>query len=281
VQAFIDRNATGVWEEGEPVGGYPSDTASQPALMSVKRDTLMDLTVWANPIPITIVYNDPTDNTIANAVEALLESTLTTVSGVSGAMPLFAVTKVSEADIPSVWDPAYALAGTPIIITPNINATAIFAHNIAQTGHGVVAMGFGGASFLNVVRASWGVWGFPGQSPADIGMGHSFGWSALDVKTRGSASGVWSSPLRSAAIPAIDGIVVPVATAAISTWDVVSVGGVDPVGGTLLAENATNSSWFPIVRQGRFVQYGFEQLADLPDTGSVLFVNLVKLMSAY
>jgi len=280
VLGFIDRNATGVREEGEPVGGHPSDAASQPALMSVKRDTVMDLTVWANPIPITIAYNDPADDTLANAVEALLESTLTAVPGVAGAMPLFAVTKISDTDIPSIWNSAYALAGTPIIIAPGIAPVPGWSRNIAQAGHGIIAMGLGGAQFLDLVWASWGVWGFQDQSPADIGMGHSFVGSASDVKTRGSASGVWSSPLQSVALPAVDGTVVPLAAAAIPTYEVIC-GGVDPTGGTLLGENATIPTQFPIVRQGRFLQYGFEQLADLPDTGSVLFVNLVKLMSAY
>jgi hypothetical protein len=283
VLGFIDRNATGVWEEGEPFGGCPSDAASQPALMSVKRDTVMDLVVWANPIPITIVYNDPTDNAIADAVEALLESTLTTVPGVAGAMPLFAVTKVSEADIPSIWNSAYALAGTPIIIMPGTTPTLERPWNIAQAGHGIIAMGSGGGSFLDAVSSNWDFWGFTGtgQPPGNIGFFASALLSSLDVKTRGSASGVWSLPLRSAAIPSVDGITVPLATTAIFARQVFSAGGVDPVGGTLLAENTTISTRFPIVRQGRFLQYGFEQLADLPDTGSVLFVNLVKLMSAY
>jgi hypothetical protein len=281
VQAFIDRNATDVWEEGEPFGGYPSDADSQPVLTNVKRDTVMDLTVWANPIPITIVYRSGMDDSIADAVEALLESTLTAAAGVSGAMPLFAVTKISDTDIPSIWDSAYALAGTPIIITPCIAAVSDRSRNIAQAGHGIIAMGLGGAQFLDLVKANWGIWGFTGQSPADIGMGHSFGGSSFEVKTRGTSSGAWSSPLRSAALSAVDGSVVPLAAAAIPTYEVDIAGGVDPVGGTLLAESTIPTDRYPIVRQGRFVQYGFQQLADLPDTGAVLFVNLVKMMSAY
>jgi uncharacterized protein (DUF2141 family) len=217
VQAFIDRNATGVWEEGEPVGGYPSDTASQPALMSVKRDTLMDLTVWANPIPITIVYRAGVDDAVADAVEALLESTLTAVPGVAGAMPLFAVTKISDTDIPPAWDSTYALAGKPIIITPGIAPVPDRCRNISQSGHGIIAMGMGGAQFLDFVSLNWAIWGFQGQAPSNIGMGDSIAGSALDAKIRGTASGAWSSPLQSAALPAVDGVLVPLASAAIPT----------------------------------------------------------------
>lgn len=280
VQGFIDRNRNGIWEEGEPVGSCPSDAAGQPALMSVKQDTVVNLAIWANPIPITIVYRDPIDNAIADAIEALLESTLSTVPGVVGVMPLFAVTKISDTAIPPLWDPAYALAGTPIIITPGIAPVPDRSRNIAQAGHGIIAMGSGGAGFLSFVSANWAAWGFTGQAPVDIGLATSIAGSALAVKTRGTASGAWSSPLRSTAIPAVDGIIVTLATAAFPTREVIG-GGVDPVGGTLLAENTAIPTQFPIVRQGRLVQYGFEQLADLADTGSVLFVNLVKLMSAY
>lgn len=281
VQAYIDRNANGLWDEGEPIGSYPSDAANHPVLMSVNRDTVMDLVVWADPIPVTIVYNDPADISIANGIEALLESTLTAVPGVAGAMPLFAVTKIRDMDIPSTPDPAFALAGAPIIITPNINSSVALAQNVAQTGHGIIAMGMGGAQFLDLVRASWGMWGFTGQPPAAIGMGHSFAGSAFEVKTRGMASGAWSSPLQSAALPVVDGNVAALASAFVSTWEVESLGGVDPTGGTLLAQNTTIPTQFPIARQGRCLQYGFDGLADLPQTGSVLFVNLVKMMSAY
>lgn len=154
VQGFIDRNANGVWEEGEPVGGYPFVAAGQPALMSVKQDTVMDLAIWANPIPIT------------------------TVSGVSGAMPLFAVTKISDTDIPPGWDPAYALSGAPIIITPGIAPVPDRSRNIAQAGRGIIAMGSGGAGFLDVVSLNWAAWGFTGQPPVNIGMGNSIAGSA-------------------------------------------------------------------------------------------------------
>jgi hypothetical protein len=281
VQAYIDRNSNGLWDEGEPIGGYPSDAAGRPVLMSVNRDTVMDLAVWADPIPVTIVYRAGIDDAVADAVEALLESTLTAVPGVAGAMPLFAVTRISDTDIPPAWDSTYALAGTPIIITPGIAPVPDRSRNIAQSGHGIIAMGMGGAQFLDFVSLNWVLWGFTGQSPSNIGMGDSIAGSALDVKSRGTASGAWASPLQSAALPAVDGIVVPLATAATPTVEVVSAGGVDPAGGMMLAENSTLPTQFPIARQGRFVQYGFQQLADLPQTGSVLFVNLVKLMSAY
>jgi hypothetical protein len=279
-QAYIDRNANGLSDEGEPIGSYPSDAANHPVLMSVKRDTVMDLVVWADPIPVTIVYRAGIDDAVADAVEALLESTLTAVPGVAGAMPLFAVTRISDTDIPPAWDSTYALAGTPIIITPGIAPVPDRSRNIAQSGHGIIAMGMGGAQFLDVVSFNWAAWGFTGQSPANIGVGDSIAGSALDVKTRGTASGAWSSPLQSAALPAIDGVGVALASAFIATCEVIS-GGVDPTGGTLLAENTMIPTQFPIARQGRFVQYGFQQLADLPQTGSVLFVNLVKMMSAY
>lgn len=281
VQAYIDRNANSLWDEGEPIGSYPSDAANDPVLMSVNRDTVMDLVVWADPIPVTIVYNDPADISIANEIEALLESTLTTVPGVAGAMPLFAVTKIRDMDIPSTPDPAFALPGAPIIITPNINSSVALAKNVAQTGHGIIAMGSGGAGFLGFVSAGWSGWGFAGQEPDEIGIGSSTFGSALEVKTRGTASGAWSSPLQSAGIPSVDGVLVPLASAAIPTVEVISVGGVDPVEGALLAENKTIADQFPIARQGRCLQYGFDGLADLPQTGSVLFVNLVKMMSAY
>ncbi len=280
IQGFIDRNADGIWEDGEPVGSYPSDAAGQPALMSVKQDTVMNLAIWANPIPITIVYRMGMDDALADAIEALLEGTLTSVPGVVGVMPLFAVTKISDTDIPPLWDPAYALAGRPIIITSGIAPVPDRSRNIAQAGHGIIVMGSAGALFLDLISANWSAWGFTGQAPVDIGFVVSIAGSAFAVKTRGTASGAWSSPLRSTAVPAVDGVIVPLAPAALLTHEVVG-GGVDPVGGTLLAENTTIPTRFPIVRQGRFVQYGFQQLADLSDTGSVLFVNLVKLMSAY
>ena len=52
-------------------------------------------------------------------------------------------------------------------------------------------------------------------------------------------------------------------------------------GGYIYGRDDFSSHYFSVVRQGRFLQYGYNQLVNRPYTGLVYFFNLVARMYNY
>jgi len=167
---------------------------------------------------------------------------------------------------------------------------------------GIIAMGYGGAKFLDTAEVYWSSYGYPTSSltditqyPTEIGAGESMTTSSADSymyqwtdNNPNSDNFVWRSPLYSTIIV---GGSSPTHNASVQiTYDtlenrhtVYRSTDTDPVNGQLLMRDnySSNPHYFPVVRQGRFLQYGFPVLLDRPYTGKVFFVNITALMDNY
>jgi hypothetical protein len=254
----------------------------------------MSARLWAQPLlpgvpesrPVAIVYNDADtiDSALAARIEKLLAGDLTAGSKtVTGVMPKFAVKTVAESSLPQVFTKSFSLPGV-IILTP---ATTLYAEegktrDIAGQGRGIVAMGTGGALFIDAVLRHWDAWAMTFQAPDALGWRESeLGALADSVETLATDSSVWSTPLASTAIPQASRSPVRVANAPMLKLDLYWPNPWQPLDGELIAGDVGDLAHYPIVRQGRFLQFGFFGLTDARDTGEVLFVNLVSLMGNY
>lgn len=234
---------------------------------------------------IAIIY-PTTDETIAAALKATLTNSSGWVStyGVSGSMPSWSVTLIPESLVSSTYSAANVFYGGPVIIMPNsaLYGTANKVRNVTAHGHGVVAMGSGGARLLDVVTSNFSSWGYSGTAPGNIGWGASaVVASSIYAYTWTSGNSVWTSPLSCPPyIPATDVTSVQLAytSGACSRVSVHRGDRSNPTDGWLYGRDNVDY-YFPVVRQGRFLQYGF-YLPLNRFTGMTYTVNLVNRMSA-
>ncbi len=290
VLAFIDTDADAAWDPGEPVGGWPNDPGSVPALAAVTGSTRVSFAVWMNgaPVagqPVSIVYDSssPTDTAIAQAIRTILRTNLPfTVPGVTGTMPRFDVTLVPESGIPSTFNPGYLMPGSadPVILTPGVtrHSDEQWCHNVANQGKGVLGMGAAGAWFFETANTFYGAWAYPDQRPTEIRYMNTWTAPSSSVVVRNPGT-AWGVPLASPAIPLSDGATVAFSSASITTTEAYKAGGAPPTGGEWYASRVGDADHFPVGRQGRFVLFGFEAVPDKAETAHVLLVNLVKYLA--
>ncbi len=274
---------------------------------------------------ITIIYDDDdsADITVAQNMKNLLTWTTfpASYSAINGTMPAWTVTMFPEDFVSTSWyssDDRYIIYGKPIILTPsvniysNANKTRNIAHKYVTTNGvtpvtvydssyktGVVAMGYGGAKFLDTVNIYAGSWGMDSTStyrkaPTDIGYNNSMiSTSAIVMMYQWTAgNSTWYSPLTSTSFV---GGTSPTHNAQVqlsyadlggSTTTMYRVmvyraGGSIPSYGDILLRDFTSTSHFPVVRQGRFMQFGLPIMPDRPYTGKAFFVNTIALMDNY
>lgn len=257
---------------------------------------------------ITIIYdaNDSTDVALANEVKNTLTYDLTNYSSISGSMPSWSVTLVPETEIsssyhdPAVYDDRYIIYGDPVIVTHGTSFYS-FANKVRNVIHrdtpagsgrtGVVAMGYGGLRMLDTAENNWSSWGYSDQAPVDIGyLGETYIRSddTITMHTWTSGNSVWSSPLNSTSLPTTNDALTQI------TYSSGTAGGwltprytiyrpdqSNPVGGWLYGRDSSGSAYFPVVRQGRFLHFGFTNMLIRPYTGEVYFVNLMARMDNY
>jgi hypothetical protein len=232
---------------------------------------------------IAIIY-PTTDETIAADLKATLTNSSGWVAkyGVSGSMPSWSVTLIPESLVSSTYSAANVFYGDPVIIMPSsaLYGTANKVRNVTAHGHGVVAMGSGGARLLDVVSSNFTSWGYSGTSPSEIGwLKSGVSASSIYAYTWFAGNSVWTSPMSCPPyIPATDVTSVQLAYSegACGRVSVYRSARTDPTGGSLLCRDNIDY-YFPVVRQGRFLQYGF-YLPLNRFTGMTFTVNLVSLM---
>ncbi len=218
-------------------------------------------------------------------------------------------------------DDRYIIYGDPVIITPSATLAYSYptrARNILHRSYnlnsslpsttygksGIVAMGYGGALFLYRANLSWAGWGyattglnFYSQYPVDIGYANGGAISETGVLMYQwtTTSNVWSYPLTSTVFvggttPTHDTQVqISYTNLADPTdpytkrYSVYRSTDTNPVYGYLLGKDSysSNPHYFPVVQQGRFMQFGFPTLTDRPYTGKVYFINLIARMDNY
>ena len=270
------------------VGGYSSYSAYQIGYSS----------------NVTVIYND-LNGTDANTAN-LVKSTLTTnwvnayPSYISGSMPSYTVTLVPEKYISSSWnvDQRNTLYGDPVIVTPGVtfytNSSKV-RNVVDRTGvsgkNGIVAMGYGGSEFLERCSIYWSSWGFADQSPAEISPPYGMTVATVTYYMYQWTSGnsVWSSPLRSTIFiggtnPTHNARVQISYTGLGNRYLIYRSGGSNPTGGWIYGRDDYGGifgQYFSVLRQGRFLYYAYNDLADRPYTGKPYFANLVARMDNY
>ena len=251
---------------------------------------------------ITIVYDDDEADDVAEAQELKWILTgyydLDGDPDVSGTQPSWSVTLLPEDYISNTYSLNNRIYGDPVVLMNGIStwtsskggpipssAIAGKIRNIASTTRGIVSIGAGGAFALDMIEDNWTSWSLPGNGPPTvIGAAESnLMQDSKFVKTRLNLQpdNVWFSPLHyttvstttvtSQALWKFDDLG---AHASISLYrppsSIKELAG-DYYGGT---------NYFPIVRQDRFLYYGFTLLPDF-DVGKVLMVNLINRMSGW
>lgn len=211
--------------------------------------------------------------------------------------------------------------GDPVITTPGTslwsNSTKVrnVIHRSANTlndagtpltgnySGGLIAMGESGARLLDTTRSLMS--GYTDDAPANIGYYYSmnlttgsafaYQWTTAEPipnffnKFTGLWTYVyrtpWSYPLTSTSFAGgtspTHNASTQLSYASLTRNSVYLSGGANPPNGWIYTRDYDSSSHFPVVRQGRFLQYGFSSLTDRPYTGMIFFVNLVARMKQF
>jgi hypothetical protein len=246
---------------------------------------------------VTVVYDDDdaADVTRANELKALLEDdqNITSSSVIYGTMPTWTVTLLPEDDISNSYDEVepyhYRIYGDPVILTPGVIVGSYTGRtrNIASTSRGVIAMGSAGGTFLYRVDLNWTTWGLSGYRPSDIDSGNQMTLTARkDAKTRPSTGSedIWYTPLYYSTLYSSyreTSIGVNIFSADTSRRGVHSIGAVPPSGGAIYAGDYSSSAHWPVIRQGDFLFFGYEDVPNVNATGEVFFINLVARMEDF
>jgi hypothetical protein len=246
-----------------------------------------DLGYTAN---VAIVYDsaDTADTQTANDLKTILTTNIPSSYGptVTGTMPSWSVILIPQSMISTTYSAANVFGGRPLIATPgsDLYGNANQTRNVTAHGKGVFAMGYGGTRLLDTVETYWGTWGYSGTAPADIGLGESGASPAsLWMYTQTSGNSVWNSPLTSTSIPGgstpTDNARVQISYSSIGAYSAYLPSGIAGDGWLYGREDTASGPYYPVVRQGRFLQYGFYAETDRPYTGWVFITNLVYRMS--
>ena len=202
---------------------------------------------------------------------------------------------------------AYAYQNKVRNIVHKSNTTGNAAPATSSGASGIVAMGYYGAYFLYYTNYYWsGTWGYPTtgseyyQPPSNIGFAGSYStFTTEDVYmyTWTSGNSTWSSPLSSTLFPG--GATPTHDTSTQYAYSAAPLGGSgsttdrrvsvylstdqNPTNGWIYCKDSysSNPHYFPVVRQGRFLHYGFPRMATRPATGEVHFINLIARMDDY
>ncbi len=243
---------------------------------------------------IAIIYDsgDTTDTQTATDLKTILTTDLpnhaTYGPYIDGTMPVWSVVLIPQSLVSTTYSPSNVFYGDPVVITSgtDLYANANQTRNVIHHGRGVVAMGYGGTRLLDTCETNWSTWGYVTTAPTEIGFGESWTSAASAyMYTWTTGNTVWNSPLTSTVFP---GGVTPTHDAAtqISYANLTAYSAYIPSytvtdGQILGQEDNANATHFSVVRQGRFLQYGYVQETDRPYTGWVYIINLMALMDNY
>jgi hypothetical protein len=230
---------------------------------------------------IAVIYN--TNSTLANQIKTILGTNWTGTYPVTGSMPTWSVTLIPQSLVSGTYAAANVIYGWPVIITPDttLYSNANMTRNVTAHGKGVIAMGSGGGHLLDTVSTNFASWGYSGTAPTEIGWGPSASFGAtLYANTWFSGNTVWTTPLSSSSVPATDMTQTQMAYSTLSRIAVYRSSQSNPTNGWLYAQQPSYANYFPVVRQDRFLQWGFEGAFDRPYTGWLYLVNITSRMGA-
>lgn len=264
---------------------------------------------------VTVVYNDDssTDQDIAEFIKDLLEDAyysggIESQPNMAGTMPNWSVTLLPEDLVENTSTSYYhRIYGDPLIITP---ATTFLwdsstydnrIYNLSSSGRGILAMGYNGTEFIERVKVNWSSWSYGGTKPVQIGvkdetgsLTQTYGLGSKTSAKKQPASeseSIWHSPMENSYLSA--NYEESSVTLNLFPSDIYRYGVYfrDPLGDDcyIYAGDPDYSSYYPVVRQGRFLQYGFNDVPHRyttpPSTtykyGHIFFINLVARMDNF
>jgi hypothetical protein len=257
---------------------------------------------------VTIVYNqgDTTDELLANKIKAIIEDTILSgrdivdASTIKGTMPVWTATLLPEDMVSNTtYSSENLIYGDPVIVTHGMTLADRQTtydnriRNIAANGRGLIAVGSGNI-FIDRVNANWTTWALSGTKPANIGyLNTATLTSATTAKFRpGSVSeSIWWTPIYNNYANTSFGQETSV-TATVFTATTGRHAVYLPTGtltdGSIYVADASSTTYYPVVRQGRFLTYGFfDATRSRSDTittyeyGLPFFVNLIARMDNF
>ena len=248
---------------------------------------------------ITVIYDDD-DSTDYWRAQSLIKPLLRDDAGIVtnypviyGTMPTWTITLLPEDYIETTYSSYNRIYGDPIIVTPGtkyVYSSSAYddeVRNIASSYRPVIGMGVGGGSLLDRIATNWATWGLSGTAPADIGYSNSaYLGTRTTVKTRPAVTSdyIWFTPVY------YDYLYNNYysSSATVTWWSspepaigIYRSGATAPSDGSLYVGDPTYSNYFPVVRQGRYLFYGYDRPPYFYYYGYPLFINLVAKMDNY
>ncbi len=261
----------------DAVGGYGEYTPTVPAFTS----------------DMVVIYNSSDSSMATDIKNALITDLPAAYPGnITGTMPIWTVTLMSEDIVSSTYATANVVYGKPVIITPNstIYLDSNKSRNVSAHGHGIIGMGLGGARLFDTLNTNWSTWGYSGTAPSQIEYGDGTSGIAVNafMYTWTYQNSVWITPLQSNVFPGgptpvTDNASVQISYADLNRYSIYLASGVNPTDGYAYGRDyqVPGNYYFPVVRQGRCLLYGFYGLTDRPYTGHVYWINLVSRMASF
>ncbi len=256
----------------------------------------IDRTGYAADVIIIYKNGNSTDLTLATSLrdDIIQKNFPADYTWASGTQPAWSVKLVPDTDISDTYSAENTVYGKPAIITPGLyndytdSGKDGWVRNIAAAEQGIITMG-AGAWVLDRIEENFTSWGFTDQAPTDVGYGESIsyltGSSDMAYSKVANANTIWRTPVSSTYVgtsPSTGSSYSIFSVTADSVGKAVSrPGGANPNGGYNYAQVNSGSYYYQIVRQGRFLFWGWSKIPNQLASGRMMFVNSVALMDGY
>ncbi len=212
-------------------------------------------------------------------------------SWASGTQPDWSVKILKDTEISETYSSSNIVYGKPAIITPGLTYSYTnsgrdgWVRNIAAAEQGIITMG-NGCWVLDRIEDNFTSWGLSGQAPTDIGDGESATFpdsSKMDYAKVCSTNTIWRTPVSSTYVGTnpSEGTVKSIFTTDSNGKAVHRSGGANPAGGYNYAQINDTETYYSVVRQGRFMFWGWNKIPNQLSSGQMMFVNSVAIMDNY
>ena len=254
-----------------------------------------DRTGYAADVIIIYDDGDTTDLALATSLRdnIIQKNFPVDYSWASGTQPTWSVKMVPDTDIPDTYSAENIIYGKPAIITPGLyysytsTAKDGWVRNIAAAEQGIITMG-SGAWVLDRIEENFTSWGLDGQAPTDVGYGEGAAYSGTSTMAYSKVANlntIWKTPVSSTYVGTSPATGSSFSIFSIATDSagraVYRSGGANPTGGYNYAQVNSTSTYYQVVRQGRFLFWGWSKIPNQLSSGRMMFVNSVALMDGY
>ena len=254
-----------------------------------------DRTGYAADVIIIYDDGDATDLALATSLrdDIIQKNFPVDYTWASGTQPTWSVKIVPDTDISDTYSAENTIYGKPAIITPGLTHTYTdpdkddWVRNIAAAEQGIITMG-SGAWVLDRIEENFTAWGLEGQAPTDVGVGEGIAYSGTSTMAYSKVANlntIWKTPVSSTYVGTSPSTGSSFSIFSIATDSagraVYRASGANPTGGYNYAQINSASTYYQVVRQGRFLFWGWSKIPNQLASGRMMFVNSVALMDGY